>query len=333
MLRWGARLRLLQSIPPLRSARLPQHSIRTFTRGPRQDYRRFKTASSNIFIRWAARPTFYRDIGLLSAGAGGVYLLNLEEVPVSGRRRFNIVSPILESYIAKSSLADIKEEWRGHFLPDWDPRVVQVQKVLDRLIPYAEEAGLHNVDWEVFVIDSPQQNAFVIPGGKVFVFTGMLPMCKNEDGIAAVLGHEIAHVVAHHTAERLSKAPVILLGMITLWTLDISFYSSKVLLDLFISWPGSRKQEAEADYIGLLMMAQGCYRPEAAMEFWARLENSDQASPPQVLSTHPSHHNRGEKIRDWLPQARERSATSNCSATMSYADQFAATFGQSRSNW
>lgn len=95
---------------------------------------------------------------------------------------------------------EIKREYRGKFLPDWDPRVVKVKKVLDRLLPFATSEGLEGVDWEVHVIDSPEQNAFVIPGGKVFVFTGILPLCKDEDGIAAVLGHELAHVVAHHTA-------------------------------------------------------------------------------------------------------------------------------------
>jgi predicted Zn-dependent protease len=79
-------------------------------------------------------------------------------------------------------------------------------------------------------------------------------------------------------------------------------------------------QQAEADYIGLLMMAEGCYRPEAAMEFWARMENLGQAAPPQVLSTHPSNHNREAKIREWLPQANEKRETSDCHAMISYGE-------------
>lgn len=75
-----------------------------------------------------------------------------------------------------------------------------MKRVLERLLPYAEGEGLKDLNWEVTVIESPEQNAFVAPGGKVFVFTGILPLCRDEDGIAAVLGHEIAHVVAHHTA-------------------------------------------------------------------------------------------------------------------------------------
>lgn len=119
---------------------------------------------------------------------------------MSGRRRFNIISPGLEERLGKSTVDQVKEQYEGKFLSDRDPRVRQVKQVLERLLPYAVGEGLHNLEWEVHVIDSPEQNAFVAPGGKVFVFTGILPLCKDEDGIAAVLGHEIAHVVAHHTA-------------------------------------------------------------------------------------------------------------------------------------
>jgi hypothetical protein len=170
-----------------------------FARGPQ--YKRFGSSpAAGFFFRWAARPTFYRDVGLITAGAGGVYVYNLEEVPVSGRRRFNIISPQLEESLGKATVDQVKEQYQGQFLPDHDKRVQQVKHVLERLLPFAEGEGLKGMDWEVHVIDSPEQNAFVAPGGKVFVFTGILPLCRDEDGIAAVLGHEIAHVVAHHTA-------------------------------------------------------------------------------------------------------------------------------------
>jgi hypothetical protein len=172
-----------------------------FRNGPQ--YKRFNSSPggvSGLLFRWAARPTFYRDVGLLSAGTGGIYLYNLEEVPVSGRRRFNIISPGMEEALGRSSVEQVRQEYQGRILPDSDARVRRVKQVLERLLPYAEGEGLKDLQWEVTVIESPEQNAFVAPGGKVFVFTGILPLCKDEDGIAAVLGHEIAHVVAHHTA-------------------------------------------------------------------------------------------------------------------------------------
>lgn len=110
----------------------------------------------------------------------------------------------------------------------------------------------------------------------------------------------------------MSQAPLVLLGVIALSLFDLSFYSSKMIIDLFLSMPASRKHEAEADYIGLMMMAQGCYRPEAAMEFWARMEKTGGNAPPQILSTHPSNHNREAKIREWLPKANEKLERSDC---------------------
>lgn len=111
-----------------------------------------------------------------------------------------MIPPQLEEALGASSVEQVRQEYRGRILPDSDGRVRAVKRVLERLVPFAEGEGLQGMQWEVCVIDSPEQNAFVAPGGKVFVFTGILPLCGGEDGIAAVLGHEIAHVVAHHTA-------------------------------------------------------------------------------------------------------------------------------------
>ncbi|KAJ4363663.1 metalloendopeptidase [Neocucurbitaria cava] len=313
---------------PLRShAQRRYYEQQSFGRGPR--YQRFMPAGRlyGLLVRWYGRPTFYRDVGIISAGAGGIYIYNLEEVPVSGRRRFNIISPGMEEMMGKATVDQVREEYQGKILPDYDPRVRSVKKVLQRLLPFAEGEGLKELEWEVAVIDSPEQNAFVAPGGKVFVFTGILPLCEDENGIAAVLGHEIAHVVAHHTAERMSQAPLILLGCIALSMFDVSFYSGKMLLDLFLSMPASRKHEAEADFIGLMMMAQGCYRPEAAMDFWARMEKAGKGAPPEILSTHPSNHNREEKIREWLPKAQEKAEESDCSMTGKFANDFTSALG------
>jgi predicted Zn-dependent protease len=128
-------------------------------------------------------------------------------------------------------------------------------------------------------------------------------------------------------SERMSKAPLILIGVLALSLLDVSFYSAKMIIDLFLSMPASRKHEAEADFIGLMMMAQGCYRPEAAMELWRRMEQTGQQGPPQILSTHPSNHNREEKIREWLPKAMKKAQASECHVTGQFADQFSSAFG------
>jgi hypothetical protein len=219
----------------------PSHgTFRTYQKLPfgrnNQQYQRFSARSgiASFFTNWAQKPTFYRDIGVITAGGGAVYVLNLEEVPVSGRRRFNFIPAKIEEALGESTVAEIQQQYAGRFLDDSDPRSRMVKRVLERLLPFAfkEGHGLSEMNWEVHVIDSPEQNAFVVPGGKVFVFTGILPHCQDEDGIAAVLGHEIAHVVARHTAERMSQAPLILLPILASLALDVSFYSANMILQV-----------------------------------------------------------------------------------------------------
>jgi predicted Zn-dependent protease len=130
----------------------------------------------------------------------------------------------------------------------------------------------------------------------------------------------------------MSQAPLALLGVLALACFDVSFSMSQMLVNIILSMPASRKHEAEADYIGLMMMAQGCYKPQAAMEFWNRMEKLGQQGPPQILSTHPSNHNREEKIREWLPKAMEKAEASECNMTSQFADQFSSAFN-SFSRW
>ncbi len=139
-------------------------------------------------------------------------------------------------------------------------------------------------------------NAFVLPGGKVFVFSGILPLARNDSALAAVLGHEIAHNVADHVGERMSQAigtnillysVVVLLGVFGLGPL-LAHYAGSKALEIAFGNPMSRLQESEADYIGLMMMAQACYDPQEAAAFWARMEAASSGEPPEWLSTHPS---------------------------------------------
>ncbi|KAF2144069.1 uncharacterized protein K452DRAFT_267196 [Aplosporella prunicola CBS 121167] len=314
---------VFRSSPARQAPRHVRHqSYYRFGRGGQ--YQRFQQAAS-IFTRWSARPTFYYEVGGIGAAVGGFYVYHLETVPVSGRRRFNVVSTNMVEITSQQMYAEIMNEYRANILPPHDKRVQMVRRVLDRLIP---ASGLTDAKWEVNVIDDPQKNAFVIPGGKVFVFSGILPICGGEDGLAAVLGHEIAHNVADHAAERMSNS-IILLGLATLvdFALGGTGGLSSMLFDLTFSKPGSRAQESEADYIGLMMMAQSCYNPEAAAQLWARMEKMEEVSIPQFLSTHPSSHNRGDKIREWLPEAFDKMQDSGCSSALNY-DEFLQKFRQ-----
>lgn len=224
----------------------------TASRPLRSNYQRFQQGN-NLLYRFAQSPNFLYYCGGFAVFIGGVYTLNLEKVPVSGRRRFNIIKPEWELWLSSSTAEQVKQEFGNRILPPQDPRTRMVQRVLDRLIP---QSGLEGQDWEVTVIDYDEPNAFVIPGGKVFVFTGILPICKGEDGLATVLGHEIAHNVAHHAAERMSQAGILGIAAVLLWFFLGIGDESRIFADLVFSRPGSRAQESEADYIGLLMMVR-----------------------------------------------------------------------------
>lgn len=246
-----------------------------------------------------ARPTFFLEVGSIGGVGGAIYIYNLEEVPVSGRKRFNIISPVLEEQIAEGRYKQMKQNHNGRILPESDNRVKQIRKVLDSLIP---SSGMADKDWTVDVIDSEETNAFVIPGRHVFVFTGILPVCQTEDGLATVLGHEIGHAVANHIAEGMTRSFVLLAAALCLELvagLDGSI--SRLLLSLVFERPHSRMQESEADYLGLMMMSQSCHDPAEAIEFWRRMQEAEKDRPitPQYLSTHPSSHSREAKLKDW----------------------------------
>jgi predicted Zn-dependent protease len=291
------------------------------TRGYRQplNYQRFK-ATSSLFRRWAQHPRFYYHVAGIGGTAGGIYVYNLEEVPVSHRRRFNIVGKEKEAAAGQMMFQQTMQQYGNQLLPAYHPKSRMVRRVLDRLIPHS---GLQDEEWEVHVINDPMKNAFVIPGGKVFVFSGILDICQDDDGLAAVLGHEIAHNVAHHAAERMSKSNI-LLGVVMAGFLLIGIDPGigNLLTEFAFTRPGSRSQESEADYIGLLMMAESCYRPEAAMDLWARMEEAEggQNAPPQFMSTHPSNHNRLEQIRGWMPEAEAKRDGSECSSMNGFGE-------------
>lgn len=237
--------------------------------------------------------TLHAVLVLSFTGAVTFYFMNIETVPVSGRRRFNCYSEAKVKAAGEAQARNIElqvEHSGGGFLNDWDPRTVMLRRVLRRLIPVS---GMKDDEWEVRVIDNPGvANAFVLPGGKVFVYSGLIPVARDEHGLAAVLGHEIAHNLARHTAERMSSQIGINILLYSLMTLSggllTGTYLGHILLDLVFSRPMGRLQEAEADYIGLMMMAEACYDPRAALGFWERMKSITQEASPEWTSTHPA---------------------------------------------
>ncbi|RYO92325.1 hypothetical protein DL766_001920 [Monosporascus sp. MC13-8B] len=279
--------------------------------------------------RFAKSPSTHAVAAAAVAAAFVFYFSNIQTVPVSGRRRFNCFGEDTVAAVADQQAKRIVwevERQGGRFLGDWDPRTRLVKRVMARLIPVS---GMEDAEWEVRVIDDPHTaNAFVLPGGKVFVFSGLIPIARNEDGLAAVLGHEIAHNLAEHVAERMSGSigTNILLGSLVLLTGGLAVIGTWAIgnwiLGLLFERPMGRRQESEADYIGLMMMAEACYDPREALQFWKRMERQKQLEPPEWMSTHPSNHNRIQKITEWMPQALEKMQQSDCRGTSAFADMF-----------
>ncbi|KAG9029375.1 hypothetical protein FRB95_005382 [Tulasnella sp. JGI-2019a] len=183
------------------------------------------------------------------------------------------------------------------------------------------------LEWEVFVIKDDTPNASVTGGGKIFVFTGILPYLNNDDGLATILGHEIAHQALRHIGERRSDLKV--MGPLTLFLellgLDVGF--SRVGLTLLMMLPNSRRHEAEADTIGLRLMAQACFNPQAAVGVWERLHAMEEETNAYLkaqswfnlpnlgdfLQTHPATTKRIAAMRQLVPSALQVRASSVCS--------------------
>lgn len=164
-------------------------------------------------------------------------------------------------------------------------------------------------EWDVSVIDSPQVNAFCLPGGKMAVYTGLVPVAQNADAMAAVMGHEIAHAVLRHGAQRMSRQKLEQIGQMagamsgmdhgTLQTVYAAYgYTSQL--------PYARGHETEADEIGLMLAAAACFNPQEAIALWERMEQAKGGqSPPEFASTHPSSGTRIENLQRLMPQAME----------------------------
>ncbi|MCX8089545.1 MAG: M48 family metallopeptidase [Verrucomicrobiae bacterium] len=234
-------------------------------------------------------------------------------VPVTGRSQLNLLSPGQELQLGLTAFNDLKKSTP---VSTNAAANALLQKVGQRIAAVASP-DLPNAQWEFVLFESKEPNAFCLPGGKVGVYTGILPITKDEAGLATVIGHEVAHAVARHGAERLSEALLIetggqILGA-SLSSADPGTQSA-VLLAYGLSTtlgrqlPHSRRQEAEADEIGLIYMARAGYDPEAAIAFWQRFaEYNRQHGGGNVLPflrTHPTDEKRIENLRALLPRAR-----------------------------
>ena len=202
---------------------------------------------------------------------------------------------------------------------DSGPELETVKRVASRLAKATGTAGA-DFDWQVSLIRSPQVNAFCLPGGKIVVYTGILPVTQNEAALATVLGHEMAHATSRHGSQRVLQqnlAQTALTG-VAMSLSDMDYDKQRVVMGALgagtqfgVLMPFSRKDESEADAIGLLYMARAGYDPRESIRFWERMENAGSRQPPEFLSSHPSHGTRIQQLQVEMPKAIEEYNKSN----------------------
>lgn len=190
------------------------------------------------------------------------------------------------------------------------PKYELVRTVAARL---AQATG-KDFNWQVSVVDSPQVNAFCLPGGKIVVYTGILPIAENAAGLAAVMGHEMAHATLRHGSERMfkQKATQTFMTGVQFSLGDMDYEQRRAVMGAIgagaqygILLPFGRDHESEADKVGLGYMARAGYDPNEAVSFWERMSKSGGDQPPEFMSTHPSHGTRVARLKELLPGAVE----------------------------
>jgi len=232
--------------------------------------------------------------GALLAAASACYT-----VPITGRKSVNLLTPQQEVQLGTQYYQDVlaKEP-----VVRSGAQAQMVERVMQRLVAVADGP---DYPWEVTLIqDDSMANAFALPGGKMAVYTGILPVTEDEAGLAVVMAHEIGHVIAHHGSERMTaQMGSDLISDLLSSKTEVSPDVWSMGLNLAAGMPFNRYQESEADHIGLILMARAGYDPTRAIEFWQGMAARSKGSPPEFLSTHPSDATRIAGLKKLLPEA------------------------------
>lgn len=240
------------------------------------------------------------------------------QVAITGRKQFNFVPDMVMNSMSFQSYSEFLNQNKLSS----NARQVEMVKNTGHRIQNAVEQycaennlseQLKGYSWEFNLVEDPNVNAWCMPGGKVVVYTGLLPIAQNESGLAVVMGHEIAHAVARHGSERMTQGLLIELGGVGLSkalakypdkTKNLFMKSFNAGTQLGILLPYSRTHESEADHMGLIYMAIAGYNPDETISFWQRMSAAKKgSSPPELLSTHPSDATRIRKIKELIPEA------------------------------
>jgi predicted Zn-dependent protease len=248
-----------------------------------------------------------------------LFLLSCAVVPMTGRKQFVAIPSSQMITLSAESYSQVLAEGT---LSSNEYYVSTVRKVGERLTAAVEtylkqnnlQSATDGYTWEYNVLVSEELNAWCMPGGQIAFYEGILPVCQDENGIAVVMGHEIAHAVAQHGNERMSQQMAIQMGGIALSealstqkqeTIDLAMLAFGVGTQVGVMLPYSRTHESEADELGLYFMAMAGYNPQTAPAFWERMAEKGGSRPPEFLSTHPDPSNRIKDLEQHMPKAME----------------------------
>jgi predicted Zn-dependent protease len=255
-----------------------------------------------------------KKIALLFLVVAGFYACS--SVPITGRRQLNLVSDQEVLSLSLQQYGDYIKSAKKSTDKTATAMVVKVgRNIAGAVESYfranGQESLLSEYAWEFNLIDDPQVNAFCMPGGKIVVYTGILPYTQDEAGLAVVLGHEVGHAIAKHSNERMSQQMALQTGGVAVGSLLGGASQTAQALgsvvwglgsEVAVALPFNRKQELEADHLGLVLMAIAGYDPNVAIPFWNRMSQQG-GKTLELLSTHPSDKTRIAEIQKEIPEA------------------------------
>jgi metalloendopeptidase OMA1, mitochondrial len=260
--------------------------------------------------RLSRRRILQAGLGLLALPATQI-LQACATTPITGRSQLRLISEEEEAKLGVTAFAQMREDEvkKGRLLTEReDPAAhAMVRRISERVIAASGLGSAYK--WDYMLLNAPDTvNAAAIAGGRIIVYSGILPVAKTDAGLATILGHEVGHVMAHHTAERYSQDQLVNVAGAVAGASGGGNLATLAVLGLgqvgFLL-PYSRAQESEADHIGVLLMAKAGYDPRESVGLWQRMSQGGGSRGPEYLSTHPNPETRITQLQGWMPQAMQ----------------------------
>ena len=256
---------------------------------------------------------------LIGCSCSGFFLTSCATVPITERKQLTLYPESVINRQAAKAYEDFKKKSKSKLITSGSDlnSIIKIGEKIEKSVTSFfnqknETDPTENFQWEYILVDNKKiKNAWCMPGGKIAVFSGILDVAKNEDGLAAIMGHEIAHAVAKHSVERMSQAmavnvgtqvaDIFLGGAINRTRNTVGRTTGMDIFQLGIMNPFGRKQETEADYLGLIFSSLSGFNIKESVKLWERMKEANKGKePPQFLSTHPSSSKRIENLEGWI---------------------------------